>query len=180
VVERIKFGHEAILPYVVRIRRSILALALPCRAMSGQTTERCAIVVDEALAPGLAANAAAVLAVTLGATVPGLAGPDLVDADGDVHPGLFEKGLPVLVAPGAALPELRARALAAGAGVIDIPAFGQQTNDYAEVVAHVARTPTAQLAYAGLALHGSRRAVSRVTGTLRLLGRSSPSASRAA
>ena len=54
------------------------------------------IVVDADLAPGLAANAAAVLAVTLGATVDGLAGPDLVDADGDVHAGLFEKGLPVL------------------------------------------------------------------------------------
>ena len=54
------------------------------------------IVVDADLAPGLAGNAAAVLAVTLGATVDGLVGPDLVDADGDVHPGLFSAGLPVL------------------------------------------------------------------------------------
>jgi hypothetical protein len=121
-----------------------------------------------------------VLAVTLGATVDGLAGPDLVDADGEVHPGLFEKGLPVLGAARDVLPEVRARALAAGVSVIDIPAVGQQTNDYGEVRAYVARTPTADLEYLGLALHGSRRAVSRVTGTLRLLGRSSPSASRAA
>ena len=119
------------------------------------------IVVDEDLAPGLAANAAAVLALTLGVTVDGLVGPDLVDADGDVHPGLFA-------------------AVQAGVGVIDIPARGQQTNDYDEVRAYVARTATADLEYLGLALHGSRRAVSRVTGTLRLLGRSSPSASRAA
>ena len=97
-----------------------------------------------------------------------------------MHPGLFEKGLPVLARRRDALPDLRARALAAGVGVIDIPAFGQQTNDYDEVRAHVARTATAELEYLGLALHGSRRAVSRVTGTLRLLGRSSPSASRAA
>ena len=147
---------------------------------TGQNAERCVIIVDAELAPGLAANAAAVLAVTLGATVDGLAGPDLVDADGEVHPGLFEKGLPVLGAERAALPELRARALGAGVGVIDIPAVGQQTNDYDDVRAHVARTATADLEYLGLALHGSRRAVSRVTGTLRLLGRSSPSASRAA
>ena len=125
------------------------------------------IVVDEDLAPGLAANAAAVLALTLGVTVDGLVGPDLVDADGDVHPGLFAAGLP-------------ARAVQAVDGVIDIPALGQQTNDYDEVRAYVARTATADLEYLGLALHGSRRAVSRVTGTLRLLGRSSPSASRAA
>jgi hypothetical protein len=148
--------------------------------VTGQTAERCAIVIDAELAPGLAANAAAVLAVTLGATVEGLAGPDLVDADGQVHPGLFEKGLPVLGAAREALPALRARALAAGVGVIDIPAVGQQTNDYDEVRAFVASTSTADLEYLGLALHGSRRAVSRVTGTLPLLGRSSPSASRAA
>jgi hypothetical protein len=148
--------------------------------MTGQTAERCVIVVDADLAPGLAANAAAVLAVTLGATVAGLAGPDLVDADGEVHPGLFEKGLPVLGAERRALPGLRAQALDAGLGVIDIPAVGQQTNDYDDVRAHVARTATADLEYLGLALHGSRRAVSRVTGTLRLLGRPSPSASRAA
>ena len=147
---------------------------------TGQAAERCVIIVDAGLAPGLAANAAAVLAVTLGATVDGLAGPDLVDADGEVHPGLFEKGLPVLGAERDALPELRARALAAGVGVIDIPAVGQQTNDYDDVRAYVARTATADLEYLGLALHGARRAVSRVTGTLPLLGRSSPSASRAA
>ena len=148
--------------------------------MTGQTAERCVIVVDEELAPGLAANAAAVLALTLGVTVDGLVGPDLVDADGGVHPGLFSAGLPVLGAARQALSDLRARAVQAGVGVIDIPALGQQTNDYDEVRAYVARTATADLEYLGLALYGSRRAVSRVTGTLRLLGRSSPSASRAA
>jgi hypothetical protein len=148
--------------------------------MSGQAAERCAIVIDADLAPGLAANAAAVLAVTLGATVDGLVGPDLVDAHGDVHPGLFAAGLPVLGAPREALSDLRARAVQAGVGVIDIPALGQQTNDYDEVRAYVARTATEDLEYLGLALHGSRRAVSRVTGTLRLLGRPSPSASPAA
>ena len=97
-----------------------------------------------------------------------------------MHPGLFEKGLPVLGAARATLPALRARALAAGVGVVDMPAVGQQTNDYDEVRSCVARTAAADLEYLGLALHGSRRAVNRVTGTLRLLGRPSPSASRAA
>ena len=51
--------------------------------------ERCVIVVDESLPPGLAANAAAVLALTLGAREPALVGADLVDADDRSHPGLF-------------------------------------------------------------------------------------------
>ena len=54
-------------------------------------------------------------------------------------------------------------------GVIDIPAVGQQTNDYDEVRAHVAGTATADLEYLGVALHGPRRAVGRVSGNLRLL-----------
>ena len=82
------------------------------------------IVVDEALPGGLAANAAGVLALTLGGTVEGLAGPDAVDADGQVHPGLIPMGLPVLAAPRGQLRDLGARALDAGVGVIDFPTFG--------------------------------------------------------
>jgi hypothetical protein len=130
---------------------------------------RCVIVVDEALAPGLAANAAAVLAITLGATVDGLMGEDLVDGDGVAHPGLIPAGLPVLCAPRAAIAELRTRAAAAGVGVIDMPTFGQQTTDYDAVRERVAATPTAELEYLGIVLHGPRRAVNRLTGNLRLL-----------
>src|SRR5918992_2780684 len=42
-------------------------------------SERCVIVVDEDLPAGLAANAAAVLALTLGAREPELVGADFVD-----------------------------------------------------------------------------------------------------
>jgi hypothetical protein len=60
--------------------------------------ERCVIVVDEALPAGLAANAAAVLGVTLGAREPAVVGDDLVDGDDRVHAGLFRAGLPILKA----------------------------------------------------------------------------------
>ena len=57
-------------------------------------SERCVIVVDESLPAGLAANAAAVLALTLGAREPDLVGADFVDADAQPHPGLIPIGLP--------------------------------------------------------------------------------------
>jgi hypothetical protein len=132
-------------------------------------TVRCVIVVDEALPPGLAANAAAVLALTLGATVGGLTGADLVDADGARHPGLIPAGLPVLAASRVRLADLRARAADGGVGVVAFPTFGQQTTDYEAVRRLVAQTSTADLEYLGLALHGARRAVGRLTGNLRLL-----------
>jgi hypothetical protein len=131
--------------------------------------ERCVIVVDQDLPPGLAANAAAVLALTLGAREPSLTGADLVDGDEQIHPGLIPIGLPVLKAPRATLGELRGRAATAGVGVIDLPTFGQQTNDYDTVRAAVAATPAAELEYLGVAVYGEGRPVRRLTGNLPLL-----------
>jgi hypothetical protein len=131
--------------------------------------ERLVIVVDETLPPGLAANAAAVVAFTLGAQLPGLRGPDVADADGGVLPGLIPVGLPILRAPADALTALHARAVAAELGVVAMPVFGHQTNDYAEFRALVARTPGAELRFLAVAVHGPRRRVGRLTGSFGLL-----------
>ncbi len=131
--------------------------------------ERYVLVLDEALPPGLAANAAAVLALSIGARFPGLPGPDLVDADAAVHPGLIPMGLPVLSAPADRLGALRATAFTAGLHVIDFPTAGQQTTDYTAFAAAVAETPTAALAYLGVALCGPSRAVRKLTGGFPLL-----------
>jgi hypothetical protein len=130
---------------------------------------RFVIVVDEALAPGLATNVATVLALTLGARVPSLVGASFLDADGEEHPGLIDRGLPILRAPGGGLLDLRARALAAALSVIDMPAFGQQTNDYEAFRAQVAQTAKAELRYLGLVVYGPKRAVNKLTGSLALL-----------
>jgi hypothetical protein len=131
--------------------------------------ERLVVVVDEELPPGLAANAAAVLAFTLGAQLPEFVGADYRDGDGSLHAGLIPVGLPILRAPGATLPGLRERALAAGVSVVAFPTFGHRTNDYDEFRAFVARTPGAELRYLGLAFHGPRRPVAKLTGSLALL-----------
>jgi hypothetical protein len=127
------------------------------------------IVIDEQLPPGLAANAAAVLALTVGAREPELVGADLVDADDQVHPGLIPVGLPVLRASRDELGELRRRAAGNGVAIVAFPAVGQRTNDYDEVRATVARTPTADLTYLGVAVSGEQRAVRRLTGRFPLL-----------
>lgn len=131
--------------------------------------ERCALVVDANLPPGLAANAAAVLALSIGARYPDLPGLDLVDADGAVHPGLIPMGLPVLSAPTERLGLVRTAALDAGLHVIDFPTAGQQTTDYTAFAASVADTPTAGLGYLGLALCGPSKTVRKLTGGFPLL-----------
>ena len=103
------------------------------------------VVVDEALAPGLAANAAAVMAMTLGTKVPALVGDEFVDGAGERHPGLIATGLPVLRAAASELPALRARAVEAELGVVGFPASGQTTTDYEAFRAMVAETAVARL-----------------------------------
>jgi len=128
---------------------------------------RCVVVVDEALAPGKAANAAAVMAMTLGTKVPELIGEDFEDAAGSAHPGLFRHGLPVLKATPEQLKGLRARAVAAEVGVIGFPANGQQTTDYEDFRAMVATL--AEPDYIGLALYGDAKTVRKLTGSFGLL-----------
>lgn len=128
---------------------------------------RCVVVVDEALAPGLAANAAAVMALTLGTKVPDMVGEDFTDGAGERHPGLITTGLPVLRAPAAQLRELRAKALAAEVGVVGFPAHGQTTTDYEAFRELVAGT--GELDYLGLAFYGPGKVLRRLTGSLGLL-----------
>jgi Protein of unknown function (DUF2000) len=151
-----------------------MARVYACVLMPGREATngllRLVAVVDESLPPGRAANATGMLALTLGATVAGLPGPALVDADGNAHNGLIPQGLLVLRAPATRLSELRAQAAASeDVGVVDFPTYCQQTNDYDEVRRRVAAIPTAELRYLAILLYGPRRAVSRLTGNLALL-----------
>ena len=130
---------------------------------------RCAIVVDGSLPAGRAANAAAVIALTLGKRHPHLAGPDLVDASGRAHPGLIPIGIAVLAAPAAEVNALRAKALKNGIDVVDFPSQGQQTTDYAKFGALVREVPTESLNYVGVGLYGARKAVGRIVGRFSLL-----------
>lgn len=130
---------------------------------------RCVIVVDRALPIGRAANAAAVIALTLGKRHPHLAGPPLIDGSGHAHPGLIPIGIAILGAAASDLMDLRARALKSGIDVVDFPCQGQQTTDYAEFGARVRAVPTGGLTYVGIGLYGERTAVGRIVGRFSLL-----------
>ena len=130
---------------------------------------RCAIVVDSELPAGRAANAAAVIALTLGKLYPELAGADLIDASDFTHPGLIPIGITVLAAPAPDLASVRQKALKAGINVVDFPSQGQQTNDYREFGARVRGVAAEDLVYVGVGLYGTRKAVGKVVGKYSLL-----------
>lgn len=133
--------------------------------------ERCVIVINQQLAAGHAANAAAVLALTLGQRHPALVGAPLIDADNREHPGLIPIGISVLVADAEQLTQLHQHLLNDDDmdGII-FPVEGQQTNDYAAFREAVAIVPTGDLVLLGIALAGKKKVVRKLTGKLGLLG----------
>jgi hypothetical protein len=131
------------------------------------TPTRTVVVIDRSLPKGLAANAAAVLALTLGARRPQLVGADFADGSGSAHPGLIPVGLPILAADPAELPALRTEAHERGLLVVALPAAGQQTTDYEEFRAAVAATASPD--YLAILVSGRPKDVRAVTGQLGLL-----------
>lgn len=138
-------------------------------AQSVAAPERCVIVVDEQLAAGRAANAAAVIALTIGRRHPALVGPPLVDASGVEHPGLIPIGIAVLAADQPTLARIRDKGAAAGCDVVDFPVQGQQTTDYSAFRDAVAQVATAELHYVGVALIGARKTIGKIVANLGLL-----------
>ncbi|KDR26404.1 hypothetical protein BG57_26515 [Caballeronia grimmiae] len=128
-----------------------------------QRPERCVIVVDEALSPGKASNAAAVIAFTLGQRHSRLVGSPLHERDGTVHPGLIPIGIPVLKATALQLGELREKSLA-HCDVVDFPVQGQATTDYQAFLDAVRDHSGEPLRYLAVGLVGSRNKIGKLVG----------------
>ena len=133
------------------------------------TVERCVILVDVELSPGRAANAAAVIALTVGQRHPQLVGAPLVDRSGHEHPGLIPIGITVLAAEQPFLSQVRDKGIEAGCDVVDFPVQGQQTTNYQAFIEQVALTEQAALQYVGIALMGERKTISKIVANLPLL-----------
>jgi hypothetical protein len=126
------------------------------------------IVVDSALPPGRATNAAICTAAATSGAVTGLLGDDAVDADGHAHPGLPWAGCTVLTADAATLRTIRAKAAARpDFFVADMPAAAQHTRVYTEYLAAVKET--ADLDYYAVSIVGPRNPVDTIVGRLALL-----------
>jgi hypothetical protein len=133
------------------------------------SSTRTVIVDDRELPKGLAANAVAILSISLGAAEPDLPGPDVRDGGGRTHPGLFPGGLPILGVERGRLATVHDGARERGLRVVSLPAVAQQTNSYETFTTTVAATAAEDLEYVGVLVHGEGKAVRALTGDLPLL-----------
>ncbi|MGA0568548.1 DUF2000 domain-containing protein [Rathayibacter sp. KR2-224] len=128
------------------------------------------VVVDGELEPGRAVNAAACVAAATGRAVSGMLGPDALDADGAVHPGLPWAGCTVLSADRQQLKAIRSKAATHDdVLVVDMPVDAQLTRVYDEYLSSVSAKGSGELEYHALGIVGPRNRVDRMVGRLPLM-----------
>ncbi len=138
--------------------------------MGKEKEKKCVMVVDTGLPVGLAVNAAAVLAVTLGRRIGSIVGPDVADASGGRHAGLVDIPTPILKADTGVVSEVRSKAAASdGLLVVGFTDIAQTSRTYEDYTKEMAASASEDLRYVGVALYGEKKLVNKVTGSLPLL-----------
>ncbi|WP_236789227.1 DUF2000 domain-containing protein [Amycolatopsis sp. GM8] len=128
------------------------------------------IVVDQALGPGLVANATACLGAAVAAVLPGMVGAEVTDASRQPHPGLPWSGCSILAADAAKVREIRAKAMTKdGLFVADMSKHAQASRDYTEYRAAVEGSEEDALSYYAVSLVGPRNKIGKLVGGLPLL-----------
>lgn len=136
------------------------------------STEKCVMVIDEALPLGLVANTAAILGITLGKHLPEVVGADVTDRDGNPHLGIIEFPVPILRGDAALVKSLRQRLYDPAfdeVTAVDFSDLAQGCKTYQEFVEKMAGVEEGGLAYLGLALCGPKKQINKLTGSLPLL-----------
>lgn len=140
------------------------------RVSQPPATTRCVIILNTGLSTGKAANAAAVLAVTVGQRHPTLIGAPLCDAAGCEFPGLISVGISVLSTSAASLCKLAAQAASNLVDCIVFPRDGQSTTDYLQLRDIVALGNFEHMEMSGIALIGDKKLLRGITNELVLWG----------
>lgn len=128
------------------------------------------IIVKNSLPLGLIANATAVLGVSLGAMLPEIVGPDLLDGSGDKHPGITGTPIPVLQAAPQKLANLAKEAHDKQVKMVGFTGVAQQSKSYEEYERKLQSMDSLEIDYLAVLLVGDKGHINRLTGSLPLLG----------
>lgn len=134
--------------------------------------EKCVMVIDENLPLGIIANAAAIMGITLGKSIPEVVGADVMDKSGNSHLGIIEFPVPILKGNVDIIKELREKLYQpefADIIVVDFSDLAQGCKTYDEFIEKMADVEEAVLNYLGIAICGSKKKINKLTGNIGLL-----------
>ena len=129
-------------------------------------------VMNSELPVGLIANASAVLAISIGNKFSGIVGEIVTDGDGYIHEGITNLSLPILKGNSSIITGLRKKLIELNDGnifYVDFCDIAQKSKDYSLYKQRLEKTPSEELNYLGIAIHGPAKVVTSLTGDLPLL-----------
>ena len=125
-----------------------------------------ALVIDKSLEVGLAANTAAVLALSVGAQHPELIGANLTDGSGQPHICITNIPIPVLGVDAVTLTALVQKLKGTDVELVSFSKIAQSIHTYQDYAARLKATPGEEIEYSGIALFGAAKAVNSLVGSL--------------
>ena len=131
--------------------------------------EKCVVVLDETLPAGLAANAAAIMGITLGRQMPEAVGADVTDQSGRLHRGIIMFPVPVLKSSPEELRAIREKLYQPEFQDLSAVDFSDLAQTYEEFTGKMAQILEADLRYLGVAVCGPKKKVNKLTGHMPLL-----------
>ena len=134
--------------------------------------EKCVMIIDENLPPGIIANTAAIMGITLGKQMPEVVGTDVYDKTGNRHLGIIEFPVPILKGNRESIQAIRKKLYEpefSDLTVVDFSDLAQGCKTYEEFTEKMEEISEAELNYLGIAICGAKKKVNKLTGSMALL-----------
>lgn len=134
--------------------------------------EKCVMVIDEKLPPGMIANTAAIMGITMGKQMPEIVGADVYDKAGNGHLGIIEFPVPILKGNGEVIKTIREKLYEqefSDLTVVDFSDLAQGCKTYEEYIEKMKEVSETELEYLGIAICGVKKKVNKLTGSMPLL-----------
>lgn len=134
--------------------------------------KKCVMVIDESLPPGIIANTAAIMGITLGKKIPEVVGADVAGQNGNEHLGIIEFPVPILRGTPEIIRQIRERLYRPDfqdLTVVDFSDLAQGCKTYDEFIEKMGHVPERTLQYLGIAICGAKKKINRLTGSMPLL-----------
>lgn len=134
--------------------------------------KKCIMVIDKSLPPGIIANTAAIMGITLWKRMPEVVGTDVTDQDGNEHSGIIEFPVPILQGSPEVIRQIREKLYQPDfqeLTVVDFSDLAQGCKTYGEFIEKMGHVPESALRYLGIAVCGPKKKVNKLTGSMALL-----------
>ena len=129
-----------------------------------------AVIIDEALPKGLAANAASVIGISLGALIPEIVRESAYDAAGNEYIGITSLVIPILSLNGPTIKDIVQRVRQDDdVTLIPFTKLAQRSKDYDVYKADLLKIFPDSISFSGIALVGENKKITKYTGYLPLL-----------